>query len=256
MVKADNGSILDEAHGGVVPGIRALNLTIRTQRLSLVLHDEHVILILVGIESNLLLLAAGGVHVVVRVQITTLGVVVTNADTGAEGNVRRHILHGLGVQRSLELRRHEAITFSRVDQAEEVNTEHGHVETQGNDNQTKNAGEEVLEPQSLDPSILALQSLSTRLFQEHTGVTVFESPSTTQSWRTVRDPTQAMVKRPTHLTLRVAPRETPVAASQNHHGPLKAEEGPNSCWFVKQLKVNAVRAVKKMRGESNRIRRD
>jgi hypothetical protein len=31
-----------------------------------------------------------------------------------------------------------------------VDTEHGHVETQRNDNQAEDAGEEVLEPESLD----------------------------------------------------------------------------------------------------------
>lgn len=90
----------------------------------------------------------------------------------------------------------------------------------------------------------------------HTGVTVLLSPSKTHNWRTVRDPTQAIVKRPTHLTLRVAPSETPVAANQNHHGPRKALDGPNSCWLEKQLKDRAVRAVKKTKGESKRMSRD
>ena len=52
--------------------------------------------------------------------------------------------------------------------------------------------------------------------------TCFESPSSTHSWSAVREPTQPMVKRPTHLTLTVAPRLRPVAASQNHQLGLKA----------------------------------
>ena len=43
------------------------------------------------------------------------------------------------------------------------------------------------------------------------------------------EPTQAIVKSPTHLTLTVAPKHSPVAASQNHHSPLKARDGPCSC---------------------------
>lgn len=69
-------------------------------------------------------------------------------------------------------------------------------------------------------------------------------------------PTHATVKSPTHLTLRVAPKERPVETNQNHQGARNAWEGPISCWLVKQVNVNAVRAVKKTRGESKRIRRD
>lgn len=90
----------------------------------------------------------------------------------------------------------------------------------------------------------------------HTGVTFFESPRSTQSWRMVMDPTQATVKSPTHLTLRVAPKHKPVAANQNHHAAPKAPDGPNSCWLVKHVNDRAVRAVKNTSGESRRIKRD
>jgi hypothetical protein len=65
-----------------------------------------------------------------------------------------------------------------------------------------------------------------------------------------------MVNKPTHFTLTVAPSPTPVAASQNHQDGWKAFEGPCSCWFVKLVQASAVRAVKMMRGESRRMRRD
>lgn len=89
-----------------------------------------------------------------------------------------------------------------------------------------------------------------------TGVTFFVSPRITHNWRTVREPTQAMVNNPTHLTLNVAPKHRPVATSQNHHSPLKACEGPCSCLLVKQVNDKAVSAVKKTKGESRRIKRD
>lgn len=82
------------------------------------------------------------------------------------------------------------------------------------------------------------------------------SPRTTQSWRAVKLPTHAVVNKPTHLTLRVAPSPIPVATSQNHHEASKAREGPSSCWLEKQVKAKAVSAVQNTNGESNRISRD
>lgn len=85
--------------------------------------------------------------------------------------------------------------------------------------------------------------------------TFLVSPRRSQSWRTVRMPTQAMVKSPTHFMLTVIPRPIPVLISQNHQLTPKAFSGPCSCWFVKALKARAVKAVAAMRGESRRIRR-
>lgn len=92
--------------------------------------------------------------------------------------------------------------------------------------------------------------------RSHTGVTFLVSPRRTHSWTRVKLPTQAMVKSPTHFTLKVAPKLTPVAASQNHHDGWKAFEGPCSCWFIKLVQERAVIAVKRTRGESSKIRRD
>src|SRR5271163_2432322 len=88
------------------------------------------------------------------------------------------------------------------------------------------------------------------------GVTVSVSPSKTHSWTIVKLPTQAIVKRPTHLTLTVAPSPRPVATSQNHQLASNAREGPSSCWFVKHVHDRAVNAVQMISGESSRIRRD
>jgi hypothetical protein len=88
-----------------------------------------------------------------------------------------------------------------------------------------------------------------------TGVTVLASPSRIQSCRTVRLPTQAIVNNPTHLTLRVAPRPRPVIANQNHQLAWNAFDGPCSCWLVKDVNANPVKAVMIIRGESRRINR-
>jgi hypothetical protein len=64
----------------------------------LILKDPDVIFVLVGVKSDLLLLATSGIHVVVRVEISALGVVMAKGDTATEGNVNWDILHALGVQ--------------------------------------------------------------------------------------------------------------------------------------------------------------
>jgi hypothetical protein len=149
VVQANDGSILDVASGHVIPGKWALNFTVGTKRLSLVLHDENVVLILVGVESDLLLLAASGVHVVVRVQVATLGVMVAKANSRTKGNIGSNILHTLGVQGCLELGGHEAIALAGIDQAHEMDGEHSHIESNRDDNQTENTGGEVFEPNTL-----------------------------------------------------------------------------------------------------------
>jgi len=75
--------------------------------------------------------------------------VVTKGDAAAERDICRDVLHAFGVQRGLEFRRHEAITFARVDEADEVNDKHAHVESDGDNDQAKDAREKVLEPDSL-----------------------------------------------------------------------------------------------------------
>ena len=62
-----------------------------------------------------------------------------------------------------------------------------------------------------------------------TGVMVLVSPIKTHNWTIVRLPTHAIVKSPTHLTLAVAPKPSPVFANQNHQLASNAFEGPSSC---------------------------
>ena len=132
---------------------------------------------------------------------------------------------------------------------------HSHIEHYRDEDEAKCTSSKMLCPE-------ALHKYQLRLFKclkcprGHTGVVVFVSPSKTQSWTSVRLPIQAIVNNPTHFTLTVAPRQRPVAASQNHQSGLKAYAGPSSCWFVKQVQARAVAAVKITKGESSRIRRD
>lgn len=256
VVKAEDVLVLDEVSvGESVPGMGAINgLTIGTQRLGLVLEKPVVVLILVGVEGDLLLLAASGIHQGVRVEVTTLGVDVTDADSASHDNIGRNILHALVVEGGLELGAHEAVTVAGVLKDLEVNGEHGEVEGAGNHDEAEDASHQVLEPETLRRRVSSC-SLGGRDKSRHTMETFLLSPSRTQSWRRVKEPTQAMVKRPTHLMLAVIPRPRPVRASQNHQPNWKAFVGPCSCWLVKQLKANAVKAVAATKGESRRMRR-
>jgi hypothetical protein len=103
----------------------------------------------VGVQSNLLLLASGGIHVVVRVQVATLRVVVPERDPAAKSDICWHVMHGLGVQSCLELGGHESISLSRVNQTQEVYSKHGHVEGKGDHDETERASEQVFEPDTL-----------------------------------------------------------------------------------------------------------
>ena len=152
VVEPDNTTIFDVVRTDIVPRLGArkvgASVAFRHNRQSLVLHDPDVVLVLVGIQGDLLLLATSWVHVAVGVQVATLCIPVTERDTASIRNISRDILHTFRVQRSLELRGHETITIAGIDQADEVDTEHGHIERDGDDNQAEQTGEEVLEPQS------------------------------------------------------------------------------------------------------------
>jgi hypothetical protein len=154
MVQAEDRSVNNPFRIELVPGHGSRNgsvagrVTGPVNRLSLVLQEEHVVLVLVGVEGDLLLLATSRVHVLMRVQVATLSVVVAETDTCAKCNISGDVSHGLCVEGRLELAAHEAVTVTRVDEADKVNCEHGHVEGDGNDNQTESASKEVLEPNS------------------------------------------------------------------------------------------------------------
>jgi len=58
----------------------------------------------------------------------------------------------------LKFGRHEPIAISGIDEANEVNGKHEHVEGYGNTYQTEGAGEEVIEPDSLFEISLSLSA--------------------------------------------------------------------------------------------------
>lgn len=227
VVKLDSIAVLDESWWiDSIPGGRAVDVfSMCVKWLCHVLNTPYVILILVGVKGNLLLLATGGVHEVMRVQVTTLGIVMSHANSATESDINRHILHRLGVERGLKLRAHESIPVTRVGKAEEVDSEHGHVECDGDDYQAEDSGNHMLGEQTLD----LLGKRNDSWYMELTGVTVLASPRRSQSWSTVKLPTHAIVKKPTHFTLVVVPRPRPVIASQNHQLGWNAFEGPCSC---------------------------
>lgn len=162
VIQPDHSPVFYILCGDVVPGQGALHCSVGTKRLSLVLKDENVVLILVGVERYLLLLASRGVHVIVRMKIASLGVEVTDADARSKCNIGGNVLHPLRVQGCLELGRHESISIAGVDKAQEVDSKHGAVEAEGNNNQAEDTSKEVLEPQALYDKRLAPVSSRSR----------------------------------------------------------------------------------------------
>ena len=146
MVETENSTILDIGGlGQVIPSASSVNgLAIDTKRLSLVFQEPNVVVVLVGIESDLLLLGTSGVHQGVRMKIASLGVDVPDSNTATQKNVGRDILHTLRVQSRLKLGAHEAVTVAGVGKAQEVDSEHGHVERKRDDDEAESAGHEVL----------------------------------------------------------------------------------------------------------------
>ena len=149
MVEPDNRTIVNMVSGEVIPRKWAFHLAVGTKWLGLVLDNKKVVFILVRVQSNLLLLASSGKHVWVGMKVATVGVQMTQTDSRAKRNISRDIVHRLGVQGRLELRRHEAITISWVYQAQEMNSEHSAVESDGYNDQTENTGEEMFKPKTL-----------------------------------------------------------------------------------------------------------
>src|SRR3569833_2163184 len=146
VVEADDVAVLEVGGlGQLVPGVGPVDgLAVDVQRLGLVLQKPDVVLILVGVERDLLLLASSGVHQGVRVQIATLRVDVPDGDAAAHQYIDGGVLHALGVQRGLELGAHEAVAVTGVHEADEVDGEHAHVEGDGDHNQAENTSHQVL----------------------------------------------------------------------------------------------------------------
>ena len=132
MVEPDNRTIVNMVSGEVIPRKWAFHLAVGAKWLGLVLDNEKVVFILVRVQSNLLLLASSGKHVWVGMKVATVGVQMTQTDSRAKRNISRDIMHRLGVQSRLELRRHEPVSISWIYQAQEMNSEHSAVEADGN----------------------------------------------------------------------------------------------------------------------------
>lgn len=146
MEKTKNGAVGDVLGlGKVVPGLGSVDgLAVASEGLGLVLEQPDVVLVLVGVEGDLLLLGSGRVHEGVRVEVAALGVDVADGDTAAEENIGGDVAHTLVVESRLELGAHEAVTVTGVDEANEVDGEHGEVEGGGNDDEAEDASEKVL----------------------------------------------------------------------------------------------------------------
>jgi len=68
----------------------------------------------------------------------------SDTDSATESNIDRNILHRLGVESSLELRAHESISITGVNQAEEMDPEHCHVECYWDHNEAEYPCHEML----------------------------------------------------------------------------------------------------------------
>jgi len=108
----------------------------------------------VGVESDLLLLAASWVHQVVRVQVASLSIMMSYADSTSKCYIHWDILHSLRVESSLEFGAHEPVSVSRVDEADEVDPKHGHIERDRDYDEAENSGNEMLGKQALFQSVI------------------------------------------------------------------------------------------------------
>ena len=118
----------------------------RAKRLGLILCDKYVILVFMGIKRNLLLVASCRIHMGVRMQVTTSGVLMPEDHTRTKSNVSGNVLHGFGIQRRLKLRRHETITVPRVHQASKMDRKHCAVKPERHNDEAEGASEKVFEP--------------------------------------------------------------------------------------------------------------
>jgi hypothetical protein len=114
-----------------------------------ILKEPGIILILMGIECDLLLVAARWVHEVVGVEVPSLSVVMPDADSTSKGDIHRDILHGFGVKSGLEFRAHEPVPVTRVHKTDEMDGKYTQVKGNGYDNQTKDTCSDMLGEDSL-----------------------------------------------------------------------------------------------------------
>ena len=126
VIEFDRVSILDEVWGSyVVISIGAIyRLSIETKWRCLILDEPQVILVLVRIQSDLLLVAASWIHEVVRMQVASLRIVMSDADPTSKCNIDGNILHSLRVQSGLEFGTHESVPIARIYEASEMDPKH------------------------------------------------------------------------------------------------------------------------------------
>lgn len=147
MIEPDYCTILNVSWFYCIPGVGSVDsLSIDSQGLGTVLKQPNVVLIFVRVKCNLLLLAPSWIHVIVGMKITPLSIVVAKGDSAAHYDIHWNILHGLRIQGGLELRGHEAIAITRVNQAEEMDTKKSHIERHRDTDQAEHTSEEVFEP--------------------------------------------------------------------------------------------------------------
>ena len=124
-------------------------LALDVERLRDILNEPDVVLVFMGVEGDLLLLASRWIHQVVGVQVPPLSVVMSDADSASESDINRDILHAFRVESSLEFGAHESVSITRVNEADEVDSKHGQVECKGYDNQTEDTSNQMLRKYSL-----------------------------------------------------------------------------------------------------------
>lgn len=196
VVQSDSSAVLEVRKlSEAVPGVGSVDgKSVNIEGLSLVLEQPNVVLVLVRVESDLLLLTSSGVHQSVRVKISSLSVDVADGNTATKENIGGNILHALAVESSLELGAHETISLTRVGEAEEVDSEHGHVEGDGNDDETEDASHEVLGPKA-ESDVLVVSEQNPQLNQSQSSdpgdgeeTNPFDTSSNTQSETTHGQP--------------------------------------------------------------------
>lgn len=84
----------------------------------------------------------------VRMEVSTLCVMMPDGDAGAVCNVCGDTMHALGIEGGLELGGHETIAIARIAEAGKVNGEHSHVKCDGDGDEAEDAGEQMLEPKT------------------------------------------------------------------------------------------------------------
>jgi hypothetical protein len=85
------------------------------------------------------------------------------ADSTSKCYINWDILHSLRVESGLEFGAHESVTISRVHEADEVDSKHGHVERDWDYDEAEDSGNEMLGKQALFQSVIFSRSEANNL---------------------------------------------------------------------------------------------